>query len=419
MDRIRQALSGWSRIRFETRVIAICGIGVILVGTLGITYAVHRHRSSGPSLSQVSSQASPSPTPAPTPTPTLPPSGLQPLSVKGDQILAGSSPARLVGVNFDGSEFACFNGEGVFDGGAPGDAASVQALKSWDVSLIRLPLNEDCWLGINGMPAAYSGANYQAAIEQFVTELNQAGIYVDLDLHNVAPGTTQSTSDLPMPDLDHAPAFWTSVATAFRGNDDVLFDLYNEPTVPAWTCWLEGSSAPNANPCPSVDFAVAGMQTLVNAVRSTGSTAPILLPGLFYGNDIAQIPDYLPKDPYHQLVADAHVYGPPGSQPCSTPACFASTYTAILKGAGGHKAMPIIADETGEDYEDPTKDCSTRIVEPMYDWFDQHGIGYASWVWNAGYPSSDCMRLISSPDGTVNPDDPYAAFVHQHLVSSS
>lgn len=407
MDRMRQVLRVWSRIRFESRVVAACAVAVILVGGLGIAYAFHRHRSNGPSLAQITGGATPTP------------AGLQPLSVKGNQILAGDAAVHLVGVNFDGPEYSCRTGNSIFDPGAPGTEESLRALQSWHVRFVRIPLSEDCWLGINGMPAAYSGRNYQSAIDQFVTDLNRGGIYVDLDLHDAAPGTTPSTRDLPMPDLDHAPAFWSSVATVFRGDQDVLFDLYNEPTVASWDCWLQGSRAPYGPPCSAVPFAVAGMQTLVDAVRRTGSTAPLLLSGLDYANNIAEIPAYLPKDPYHQLVANAHVYGPPGSQPCSTPACFASTYTSILDGTAGGPPMPVMVDESGEDYENPTRDCSTRLVQPMYGWFDQHGVGYAAWVWNAGYPNDDCMRLISNPDGSVNPNDPYATFVHQHLASLS
>ena len=55
-----------------------------------------------------------------------------------------------------------------------------------------------------------------------------------------------------MPDMDHSPAFWTSVATAFKSNPAVVFDLFNEPFDPTdprsgddgnasdavtWGCW--------------------------------------------------------------------------------------------------------------------------------------------------------------------------------------
>ena len=36
--------------------------------------------------------------------------------------------------------------------------------------MVRIPINEDCWLGINGVPRAYSGAAYRAAIVAFVAE---------------------------------------------------------------------------------------------------------------------------------------------------------------------------------------------------------------------------------------------------------
>ena len=53
----------------------------------------------------------------------------------------------------------------------------------------------------------------------------------------------------PMPNRDHTPEFWRQVATAFKDNDRVLFDLFNEPypdnnadTPEAWRCWREGGN---------------------------------------------------------------------------------------------------------------------------------------------------------------------------------
>lgn len=33
----------------------------------------------------------------------------------------------------------------------------------------------------------------------------------------------------PMPDVDHTPAFWSAVATAYKDYSNVIFDLHNEP----------------------------------------------------------------------------------------------------------------------------------------------------------------------------------------------
>ena len=78
----------------------------------------------------------------------------------------------------------------------------------------------------------------------------------------------------PMPDRDHAPAFWDHVARAYAGNGSVVFELFNEPypdsnanSEAAWTCWRDGGS------CPGVSYTAAGMQELVPAgifaLRST------------------------------------------------------------------------------------------------------------------------------------------------------
>src|SRR2546422_3166294 len=53
--------------------------------------------------------------------------------------------SRLRGVNRSGTEYACAQGWGMFDG--PSDSASVQAIASWKANVVRVPLNETCWLG--------------------------------------------------------------------------------------------------------------------------------------------------------------------------------------------------------------------------------------------------------------------------------
>ena len=38
----------------------------------------------------------------------------------------------------------------------------------------------------------------------------------------------KATCQKPMPDAQFAPQFWTSVASAFKGNDAVVFDLFGD-----------------------------------------------------------------------------------------------------------------------------------------------------------------------------------------------
>src|SRR5438045_3424395 len=162
--------------------------------------------------------------------PSLPAAAAGPLSigVSGNHLVDGTgAPIRLLGVNRSGTEYACIQGWGIFDG--PNDAASVAAMAAWHINVVRIPLNEDCWLNINGVNAAYAGATYQSAIQTYVNLLHQRGLYAILELHWNAPGTSQATGQQVMPDADHSPAFWTSVATFFKADPAVLFELYNEP----------------------------------------------------------------------------------------------------------------------------------------------------------------------------------------------
>jgi hypothetical protein len=102
--------------------------------------------------------------------------------VSGNHLVSGSgATARLLGVSHSGTEYMCVKGNAVFDG--PSDAASVAAIASWHADTVRVPLNEDCWLGINGVNPSWSGAAYQQAIHQYVTTLHQAGMVAVLDLH--------------------------------------------------------------------------------------------------------------------------------------------------------------------------------------------------------------------------------------------
>src|ERR1700677_638863 len=243
------------------------------------------------------------------------------VAVRGNRLVNESGEAvRLLGVNRSGAEYTCLGGRHVFDG--PANSASVQAMVAWRIDAVRVPLNEDCWLGINGISPAVGGTAYQHAIEGYVATLESHGIVAILDLHWAAPGKYVARGQWPVPDLDHAPSFWASVARAFATNHGVIFDLFNEPYTTSWPCWLKGCATRYTPARKTVSYQSAGMQALVNAVRSTGASQPIMLGGLGYSSDDSQWLDFEPVDPDHQLIVGFHTYNF-GS--CSTEACWNST----------------------------------------------------------------------------------------------
>src|SRR2546425_1528056 len=148
--------------------------------------------------------------------PPPPTGGVPTVRVQGNQLVDSAGRAlRLRGVNRSGTEYACAQGWGIFDG--PSDSASVQAIRSWGANVVRVPLNETCWLSINGVNPAYSGSNYRRAISHFVGLVNRSGLVVILELHWGAADTAEGLGHAAMPNRDHTPEFWDQVAAAYNG----------------------------------------------------------------------------------------------------------------------------------------------------------------------------------------------------------
>ncbi len=310
------------------------------------------------------------------------------LRVRGDRLIDGPGAGHAVqlrGVNRSGLEYACIQGWGFFDSPHPtriDDPAMIAAIKSWDINAVRVPLNEDCWLGVNA-PPRYSGAAYRRIVERYVRALGRAGMYVILDLHWAAPGQRPANGQIQMADRDHAPAFWRSLARTFKSNHGLVFDLFNEPFGISWSCWRSDCRIPASGSSPA--YETAGMQQLVSAVRSTGARQPLLLGGINWASDLSGWIAHQPHDPDHQLLASEHNYG--GLSPCD-----ATCRGAIL---ATHRHVPVVFGELGE------TDCEHGYIDKMMRFADQHGIGYLGWAWDAGgWSCTGGPSLITSYNGT-------------------
>jgi hypothetical protein len=327
---------------------------------------------------------------------------IQGLHVSGNKILNGSNQQiRLLGVNHAGGEYMCIQGRGIWDG--PVDAAGIQAMASWYINAVRIPLNEDCWLAINGVAATMGGATYQQAVVDYVNALNSNGIVAILDLHWAAPGTIAADKQTPMPNADHTPAFWTSVANTFKNNSSVIFDLYNEPypdnngdSTAGWTCWRDGGT------CAGISYPVAGMQTLVNTVRATGATNIIMLGGLQYSNAFSQWLAYKPTDSAGNLVASWHSYN---FNLCSTVVCWNEKILPVLQ------QVPVVAGEIGEN------DCAHGYIDPLMAWLDSQNTSYLAWTWNAWGADLCATGPVLINDATTGAPNAYGQGFKDHLAA--
>jgi hypothetical protein len=322
------------------------------------------------------------------------------IRVSGNQLVNASGKSiHLVGLNIIAG--ACVPGQHssnlsvLYDGGLS-NAIVAEAISQWHANVVRITPNEDCWLGINGVNASYSGANYRSEIENFVYSLNNLGIYVIIDLHASAPGSYLAEGEQPMADQDHSIAYWQSVASTFKNNSAVIFEPYNEPHIMSsnaktsnpWQCWLSGCNITivqgydgqiRAN---NTSWQAAGMQELVNTIRSTGATNPILLGGLNWSQNLTGFLNYLPNDTLHQLIANYHNYdGPLNNE---------NYWNAVI--ASVAQQMPVITTEFGEN------DCGTTFVSQYMQWADSHNISYLPWVWTNWQCSA--YGLLSDWNGT-------------------
>jgi endoglucanase len=314
----------------------------------------------------------------------------------------------LRGVNRSGTEYRCVQGAGFFDG--PNDDASILAIKSWGLNAVRVPLNETCWLALNDTPSRYAGECYRNAILDYVWRLHRHGLVPILELHWAAPGERIADALTPMPNADHSPDFWRSVASTFLADDGVIFEPFNEPfpdrnrdTAAAWSCWRDGCVVAEYS---GATYAAAGMQSLVDAIRETGAGHLVLLGGVEYSNALTGWLAHKPNDPLENLGAAWHAYN---FNRCNDGACWDGVPAALSA------EVPVVATEIGQD------DCEGDVfLGPLMQFLDQHGAGYLAWAWNAHgacRPSNSRgapWSLITSY-AAPEPNSNYARTFYEHV----
>ncbi len=340
------------------------------------------------------------------------------VSVSGNELIdAQGNGIQLRGVNVSGLEGPSF-GNDPWRGQKPNFAA----MKTWGINVVRLPLAESNWLGLCSITlnTGVTPAVYQAAIQAAASEANALGIYVILDLHWVAVPNLCPNGQNAMADTTYSAKFWSEVATAFKDNPAVMFELFNEPqgnyppTTNDWNNYITGGLTGPQD---------TGAQQLLNAIRAAGATNVVLVDTLNYAatfgnnnpsktgfNDNA--PGFhLPTDTLStpQLVAVQHYY---------------NTATKFEQGANVvlNKNIPILLTEYGD------VDGTTNDTTAVYGWADPGGrasqaltsggssfpgVGYVAWTWNFGYGG---WSLISDSNGDLS-GSPYAAAVKAHYRS--
>lgn len=195
-----------------------------------------------------------------------------PLRVQGNRLVDGRGRTLILrGIHRDGLE----NSSSVSI-----TADEVAHLHDWRANVVRIPLALDRWLGTAGCPPPQ---RYRAAVDRVVQLVTGASMVALLDLHTVAGAGCTQLERAPLPPV-RAVAFWHDLATRYRSNARVIFDLYNEPYGVDGQTWLSGGSVT----WRGIRYTAAGMQQLYDAVRSAGSQAVVLVSGLGWASSWPQ-----------------------------------------------------------------------------------------------------------------------------------
>jgi endoglucanase len=254
-----------------------------------------------------------------------------------------------------------------------GEQLSVEDYKlmaSWKANVVRISLNQGFWLSGSSV---FSSA-YANVVDQNVRWAHEAGMDVILDLHWSDRGDYSTTPAQQMMADAHSVLFWTEVATRYKNDGRILFELYNEPHDVSWEVWRNGGQA-------SAGFTAVGMQKLYDTVRGTGAQNLVLIGGLNYAFDLSGIRNYRVSG--YNIVYVTHPYDTSTKQRVTWDNSFG--YLAATD--------PVMATEFGN-----LRDCGTSYYSQFLEYANQKRISWSGWAWYV----KDCTfpSLISDWSGT-------------------
>jgi endoglucanase len=270
---------------------------------------------------------------------------LAPLITSGNRILRSDTNVEVLlrGVNRSGLEYT--------ETGGISEEEIREIVVGWGANVLRLPFNQD-W--------ALRSDQYLASINEVISSAAQWGAYTILDLqwldaetifgYTPGPNGEQTPNHVaPAPD-ENTVLLWNKLATRYRDEPAVLFDLFNEPhspiTADGWSAWAA---------------------RLVQEIRGAGAPGLVLVGGIDWAFDLRDV-----QVDGANIVYSAHIY-------------------ANRKSGDWHKALsrsadvPVFVGEWGgtDDQLAFGRDLAARMRKER--------LGWTAWSW-VDYP-----QLIQPP----------------------
>jgi len=215
--------------------------------------------------------------------------------------------------------------------GAYGDA-ELNAASSWGANVIRIqvsqpsldPQNTENDLLGAGHPLYSASYNYLQTVIDAVNKARCHGMVVILSMQDESLSGENNHSDLPTAATERA---WQGLINAFGTSSDVMFEIYNEPTLTDagynwstcsvgtpttmnWRSWAHAGETTYDNNYGNPNGWV-GMQNMLNYMRTNGATSNVLImDGIKLAAELDGIPGLVnpPVDSNNNAAYAVHPY---------------------------------------------------------------------------------------------------------------
>ncbi len=239
---------------------------------------------------------------------------LPPLYTLGNKIVNAETgyPVLLRGVNRSGLEYSAPGGQGSLASAGISES-EFDEIAAWGANLVRIPFNQDWAL----RTSEYDPEAYLAALDRVIAMAAARNVYTLLDLQwldAVSPRGRLPNGRInfvpPLPNLGSIE-LWKQLASRYRGEPAVLYDVFNEPhdPLPDDAGALHGIRPDDTLvPLRLRRVTLAEWQPwairLVSAIRSEHPSALIFVSGVDWGYDL----QHLPCPDLDRVVYSSHVY---------------------------------------------------------------------------------------------------------------
>ncbi|HSB18188.1 MAG TPA: cellulase family glycosylhydrolase [Bryobacteraceae bacterium] len=290
--------------------------------------------------------------------------GLPFLTTEGNRIVrAGTRETVLLrGLNRSGLEYSEPDEQGFLSAAEISRNEIRTIVQEWGANVIRLPFNQDWVLRGRG---GWTADAYCQALDQMIRWASGFGAYTLLDLQwldaDRAYGGDRNFV-APLPNMQSIE-LWDLLATRYRGEPAVLYDIFNEPhdRLPDDPYPLnreDGTTYPPGLYRVTMAEWQPWARKLIAAIRDVNPDSLIFVGGTNWAYDLRGMPMDIPR-----LVYSTHVYP--------------------IKGRNWHEAfghlaatVPVFAGEWGGAESD------LKWGRKLLDYFDSLQMGWAAWSWH-------------------------------------